>query len=145
MKRLFSLLLVVVLALSLQGCFWNSRTNRDKVFENTPCNQVGTTWRSEDGKIQFTIFERTPTVDANGIKDVGVRRGVGTMETDEGCIDITFYTGLIGEVYINNSTDTILEKGVGDFKHKDQLTVTFNEKTTYLEEGAAITFYRVDE
>ena len=119
--------------------------HRGQIIDNTPCNQVGTTWRSGDGKIQFTIVEPTPTVDDNGIEYNGKRHGVGTMQTDSGCMDITFYTGLFGEVYILDSADTTIEKGEGDFKHNDQLTVTFNEKTTYLEEGAVITFYRVDE
>lgn len=146
MKRLYSLLLVVILALSLQGCIFREYIDHKRQSANTPCKQVGTTWRSEDGKIQFTIVEGADTINADGITIMGSTHGVGTITTDDGCIDIIFETFLQCKVYIrDNVGETDYEIGVGDFEHNDQLTVTFNEKTTYLEEGAVITFYRVDE
>ena len=143
MKRMIALLLLTVIMLSLHGCALGDMifVGRRRSFENTPVRQIGTTWRSEDGMIQFTIVERDNPPGVHGTDSYGE----GTMETDSGCVKIVFRTGMVCDVAIYLlGTDEILEKGSGDFKYSDQLTVTFTE-TTYLEENAVITFYRVDE
>ena len=142
----YILLLIVVIAISLQGCMLKYYIDYKRPDANSLYKQVGTTWRSEDGKITFTIVKEAATINEDGIKISGTTHGIGTMITDEGSIDIIFKEFLYCEVFIRDAASgENLEEGVGDFKHDDRLTVTFNEKTTYLEEGAVITYYRVDE
>ena len=141
----YILLLIVVIAISLQGCILKYYIDYKRQDANSLYKQVGTTWRSEDGKITFTIVKEAATINEDGIKISGTTHGIGTMITDEGSIDIIFKEFLYCEVFIRDAASgENLEEGVGDFKHNDQLTVTF-KKTTFLEEDTVITFYRVEE
>lgn len=149
MKRTIALLLIITIVISLQGCFLadisQAVEHRHRAIDNTPLKQLGTTWRSEDGKIQFTVVEGMETVNADGITIINGNRGVGTMETNGETVDIVFTTHVSGSVCINDSyNEVVLEEGIGEFEKDNQLTVSFYLKTTYLEKGAIITFYRVE-
>jgi hypothetical protein len=150
--------LAFTLSLSLQGCMFMGIGEK----KETDKNQMGfgTTWRSEDGKIQFTI----QTVVAKEVHSDGKEftfrsmRGVGTMETGNGCIDIWITQGWDyasnksghGDFIIKLAPEDdydakiTLECGLRGPLEDGKVTVTFTT-TTYLEENAVITFYHVDE
>ena len=150
MKRVIAVLLCVIIMIPMQGCVLSDISDavgyRKRAINNTPLNQVGTTWCSENGKIQFVIVEEQDTVTDDGIPVKNGNQGVGTMEINGKVMDIVFTTNVGGWVFISDKNqETVFEEGIGDFEQQDQLTVTFSKKATYLEEGAVITFYRVDE
>ena len=158
MKRVLALFLVFVLSLSLQGCMFMGIGEKKEIAKN----QMGieNPWRSEDGKIQFTMQSVViKEVHSDG-KEFMVRttRGVGTMETDNGCIDIWIHTwwdydsnksghgGFIIQLAPEDEygPKITLESGLRGPLEDGKITVTFTA-TTYLEENAVITFYYVDE
>lgn len=107
---------------------------------NRPCDQPGSTWRSEDGSISFTVEE-------NGTGD-----GIGVMNIDDQEIDIIFGRGVTTDIYIyyadsrigNTLTEPNFEYWVGDFRKSDAFTITVMN-TTYYSEGQTIAFYREAE
>ena len=130
--------------------------------KETAKNQMGlgNTWRSEDGKIQFTMqVVDTKVVHSDGKEfwHQGVH-GIGTMETENGSINIRVDTGWwyentragYAEFIIKLASEDeyspkiTLESGLRGPLEDGKVTVTFSS-TTYLEENAVITFYRVDE
>ena len=144
MKRLIAVMLMIALCLSLSGCFIGDIMNHYfyGYLIYGPMSQPGTTWRSEDGKIQFSVVR----IETESPSEDYVVDASGTMETVDGCIDIQFEF-VKNQIIIGSKIDPTLalEIGGADFTRDDQFTVTFNKMTTYLEEGAVITFYRVDE
>ena len=165
MKRVIACFLVLALALSLQGCsiYWGNFDFMGIREKNKMLNNqmgLGNTWRSEDGKIQFTMqLVSTKVVHSDG-KEFWAQgvHGIGTMETENGSINIRVDTAWgydsnksgYGEFIIKLASEDeygpkiTLESGLRGPLEDGKITVTFTT-TTYLEENTVITFCRVDE
>ena len=76
---LFLLVLVISTDVFLSGCssMFRYRKWSSGYYDGMPCNQVGSTWRTEDGRIEFTIVN-------TDIRDREVTRGNGITYIEKG-------------------------------------------------------------
>ena len=162
MKRrimLCSVLAIVLLVFLMLVC-WSCSVARTKqsIFENQM--PAGSAWQSNDGSIQCTFqVIRFKTIISDG-RELGAlaEYGIGTMETDNGPIDIWVHQSWgydseesgYGTFRIYEAPNDaygpkkLLEEGKRGPLDNGTVQVTFT-KTTYLDENSVITFYCVDE
>lgn len=150
-KKVKIICLILVLIISLSGCM------NPIIEERKPSNQITSMWESEDGSIQFHVargYEKTEedTIDERRTEIRGfVIEIPGTMVINGEIIEFCAVFGspdTTMELYPMEYVDTFSFVGADSygelqckFKSKRHFVATV-EKSTYLEEGQKIHFYR---
>ena len=140
MKQHHVLFLCLLLSLVLCGC------PNPRVMEICATSQKGTAWQSEDGRVTFYVDD-----DAKGKAVCPV---FGTIETDEGVVDVAiFMTYLTSDAEIIPADDpaahdpNIGHAGLETWVYSDVREDSFRisvEKGYYLETGEELTFHKVE-
>ena len=115
----------------------------------TPCDQIGTSWATRDGRIRFVIVNEpsSMTKAKTGIDgptnedDTNWVHGLGTVTTDDGqMIEFVFISGLKGQMsisYLSKSSslepETVFEHGSLLCLSKDMSIIVFREESKLFE------------
>ena len=133
MKKIICIVLILVISVSLYGCFYRSYLGK------RPSDQPGTEWISVDGSIIM-----------RSVDNVGV---VGTMTFDDKVVDVyitndsptgtwlyLFPASILDEEVV---TEEPYEKWRCSYKSKKEFIATVKE-TTFFEVNQTIIFHRID-
>ena len=156
MVRAFLIVGLLCVAMLISGC--EGLYTAMGLEEKMPLHQLGTTWRSEDGKIEFTIVEvEIPEHEEKHgenvflVKSHSLTLGHGFMLLpDRERIQICYFDGLRGYVEIDRMVDDpidpsgeALEKWYATDVHDGYFVATVEQSTIYTP-GDRIRFDRVE-
>ena len=136
MKKVRVLCVGLLLLGMLSGCTSFLLRNRH------PSDQPGTTWRTEDGTVVFSVKEYDPS-------------GYGYIQTEEGKVDIVISMGMTTSMILISYADEHANTGENqpiptfarwttESVRKNTFVVRVNE-TVYFEPGQLLTFHKVPE
>lgn len=126
----------------------------------SPCNQVGTSWRTSDGRITFSVVETDPAEDKNAASlghvassdDGKWVHGFGKAElSNNNTVEIVFVDGIKGQVNISYATQNIGENRIIVDERGSLICLSSNWCVVRLREssellgGKIISFYKMND